>query len=358
MNKKIVFLIVLLVMPIFTVFGQQYTRERDFKVQRTSDGNSVIITGYKGRHTDVNIPPQIQRRTVVGIGDRAFIEKNLTNVTIPNSVTSIERSAFYNNKLTSINIPGSVTSIGEHTFRNNQLASITIPDSVTYIGDNAFADNQLTSVNIGNGIAYIGEETFRNNQLTSVTIPNNVTSIRQGAFANNQLTSVIIPNSVTSISQRAFADNQLTSVNIPDNVTLLDRNAFENNQLDSTPITAQQRRQAEAKQLEQTRLPELYQQAGNNFGNLRNTAWRFYQPFGNTFLEGRIDFGNDNFMLRQNQHDPMFAVTIRGNFRVSGDTVLFITDDGIYFSGSLVGNTLTVNRANVTVNQPVYNRIN
>ena len=56
--------------------------------------------------------------------------KNLTSITIPDSVTSIGRGAFYNCKsLTSITIPDNVTSIGQYAF--SDCSSLT---SITYNG--------------------------------------------------------------------------------------------------------------------------------------------------------------------------------------------------------------------------------
>jgi len=64
----------------------------------------------------------------------------ITELTIPNSVTTIGNNAFYDcSGLTSVTIPNSVTSIGNYAFSNcSGLTSVTIGNSVTSIGDRAF----------------------------------------------------------------------------------------------------------------------------------------------------------------------------------------------------------------------------
>ena len=133
----------------------------------------------------IAIPSTIRGVAVKSIGDRAFKEKLLTSITIPNSVTSIGEMAFYNNKLTSVTLPNSVTSIGNRAFESNKLTSVTIPNSVTSIGLSAFSYNQLTSVTLPNSVRSIGTQAFSHNQLTAVTIPNSVTSIGAQAFYIN-----------------------------------------------------------------------------------------------------------------------------------------------------------------------------
>ena len=66
--------------------------------------------------------------------------KSLTNINIPNSVTTIGDSAFaFCDSLTSINIPNSVTTIGDSAFWDcSFLVNINIPNSVTTIGRGAF----------------------------------------------------------------------------------------------------------------------------------------------------------------------------------------------------------------------------
>lgn len=153
----------------------------------------------------VAIPATIGGVGVAGIGDSAFMGKQLTSLTLPNSVTSIGNGAFVNNKLTSLTLPDSVTSIGSAAFASNQLVSLTLPDSVTNIDNLAFWNNQLTSLTIPNSVTSIGDSAFAANQLTSVDLASGLTAIRAGTFAFNRLTDVVIPDSLTSLHPTAFA---------------------------------------------------------------------------------------------------------------------------------------------------------
>ena len=146
----------------------------------------------------------------------------LTDVVIPDGVTSIRNYAFYNcSSLTSVTIPEGVTLIGDGAFKNcSSLTSVVIPEGVTSIGDGAFSNcSSLTSVTIPEGVTSIGDDAFWNcSSLTSVTIPEGVTSIGSYAFYNcSSLRSVTIPSSVISICKEAFSDcTALKDVHISD----------------------------------------------------------------------------------------------------------------------------------------------
>jgi hypothetical protein len=183
----------------------------DFNIIQNAQGG-ITITGYREGTRDIVVIPQtISGIRVTEIGERAFAQRGLKAVVIPNTVTTIASSAFARNQLTTFTIPNSVTSIGRSAFEMNRLTAVTIPNSVTTIGASA----------------YVG------NQLTSVIIPNSVTFIDMSAFSGNPVTTLIVPLSLARSGrdvgfQNAFnRDNpRLASITLPANVD--DRNLTTN----------------------------------------------------------------------------------------------------------------------------------
>ena len=177
-----------------TTDHQQYTPEKKFKIEKINDGKAIQIIKYRGRETVVNIPPTIQGLPVTSIGAFTFSVKKvikkmeyarkyehifataprypITNVTIPDSVTSIGNFAFAQNLLTNVTIPGSVNSIGEAAFEDNKLISVIILNGVEYIGTKAFDGNQIADVTIPSSITWIGGRAFP--RIISITMPANV----------------------------------------------------------------------------------------------------------------------------------------------------------------------------------------
>jgi hypothetical protein len=149
-------------------------------------------------------------------------------------LTSIGSRAFHNcNKLTSINIPASVTSIGDGAFNGcGKITSIKIPSGVNSIGTETFYwCSSLKAIEIPAGVTTIGVRAFHNcSDLASVTFAENsqLTSIGNEAFRYcNRLTSINIPASVTGIGDSAFrGSSKLTSIELPSSVTSIGNSAF------------------------------------------------------------------------------------------------------------------------------------
>ena len=80
--------------------------------------------------------------------NEAFAGSNLTDITIPNTVTDIGVGAFQYSDLTSIIIPNGVTKIWAGAFHHcTSLKSVTLPNSITQIQRDAFRDcTALTTV--------------------------------------------------------------------------------------------------------------------------------------------------------------------------------------------------------------------
>ena len=198
------------------------------------DGTYAGVVDYNGSSTKVLIAETYQGVPVTTIYNLAFNNRGVTEVIIPDGVTTIGDKAFQNcSRLTSIVIPDSVTSIGDYAFFDcESLTSVVIPGNVTSINFYAFKNcTSLRSVVIGDGVEKIDVSAFeRCSSLTSVVIPNSVTSIDRRAFYYcSSLTSVVIGDRVTSIGNEAFAQcHSLTSILIPGSVTSIGDCAFYN----------------------------------------------------------------------------------------------------------------------------------
>ncbi len=221
--------------------------------------NSVLYINKHLIDTETTLKGDYKvKKGTLTIADEAFAGlKNITSITIPNSVASIGGYAFYECiGLTSITLPDGVTSIGDSAFRNcSSIASITLPDSVTSIGYLAFYKTAFyndrnnwdkSALYIGNhlirartslkgdyevkkGTLTIANKAFFDRaNLKSVTLPKSLKNIGLSAFEDcTRIASITIPYGLVSIGERALAFcKNLVSITIPDSVTSIGADAF------------------------------------------------------------------------------------------------------------------------------------
>ena len=203
--------------------------------EKNDDGSIVIYNAASlGNQTAVILPDTICGADVTSIRIWAFMNTELTSITIPSSVTSIGEQAFYGcSKLTSVIFPSGskLKSIGREAFEDcSELTSIDIPDSVNSIESMAFSGcTGLTSVKLPNNIKSIAATTFyKCSELTSIDIPDGVTTIGVRAFEDcSKLVSVKLPNELDSIETGAFEGcSMLASIEFADSVTSIGVSAF------------------------------------------------------------------------------------------------------------------------------------
>ena len=212
----------------------------------TTNNSAITITKYTGPGGAITIPNAINGLPVTVIRNGAFgCRGDLTNVTIPNSVTSIDETAFfYCSGLTHAVIPKSVTSINGDVFAGcSGLVSIEVdPANPAYCNsaDGVLFDKAMTCLvcypcgktgkyEIPSNVRNIMSTAFGGSgKLTGVTIPNGVTNIGDYAFNCGNLSGIVLPDSVTSIGIQAFESSGLTNITITRNVIAIANHAFAN----------------------------------------------------------------------------------------------------------------------------------
>ena len=189
----------------------------------------AIIVSNTCKEGMMNSPGTIKfDRPVTHIGDKAFYNRPLSCITIPNSVTFIGEKSFCGTYLSKITLPNSIIAIGAHAFEVTGLASITVPDSVTSIGAYAFAHNGLINIVLPDSLTSIEEGTFYWCYcLKNITIGNNIQTIGDLAFSRTGFSAIDIPDSVISIGAKAFENCEwLGRVVLGKGVKTIGKNAF------------------------------------------------------------------------------------------------------------------------------------
>lgn len=106
------------------------------------------IKSYSGSLPDINIPKSVNGTIITQILQDAFRGKNLTSVIFPedSSIKRIHARAFMNNNLTEIALPDSIERIDYGAFLDNDIVKITIGSGVLLEGNVFRNDNKFKEV--------------------------------------------------------------------------------------------------------------------------------------------------------------------------------------------------------------------
>ena len=223
-------------------FGNQYAEGNFTESKLTTIGNSAFADSAI---TEITLPA-----SVTTIGDNAFESVEFTTLTIPANVTSIGAEAFKYSYIESITFENGTSplSIGDNAFNScSYLEAVAFPSNLAFLGVNVFqeegysAASSLTSITVADGCAayssYDGalytadyeELLFCPINKESITINANTLRIASQALGASKITSVTFEENskLKEICDEAFyACSNLESIVIPDSVTTLGNHIF------------------------------------------------------------------------------------------------------------------------------------
>lgn len=190
-------------------FGGCKSGEAYVQFTLSEDGTYYIVSGVSGDKrglTSYDVPATYSAEDggellpVKEIGYEAFFQCfNLTDVTLPNTVTKIGLRAFAGCSFSEFTIPDSVSFIDSAAFGNcSNLSEITIPAGVTALGPQAFAFcSSLEKVYLNANITVLEYRTFYNNYA----------AVGGNVFSDTKLKEIYLPATLEKIQLEAWSGN-------------------------------------------------------------------------------------------------------------------------------------------------------
>ena len=222
----------------------------DYSYKILNDG-TLRLYQYEGTDTNIVVPDTIDGRKVTVLGNSTFQyctqASDIESVTLPDSLTTIEKNAFYNcEKLKSVTIPQNVSSIGLAAFveglSESSLTEIKVDpenpyfsekDGVVFSKDGTklivFPSGRSGDYQIPDGTVSVGDYAFYYCvNVSSITVPGSVRSLGEGAFGNcSSLTKAVLNEGLEEIGEYAFQSSSgICDIIIPASVKSVGKNGL------------------------------------------------------------------------------------------------------------------------------------
>lgn len=255
----------------FASNNNKYVNEEDVtgdstnqaSLQNTSNNDSIVYDQTKGGYLpkyavlddaiasqgfyydrtldDYKVPNGITR-----IGDFAYARSSMSSLVIPDGVTTIGYGAFYHcDNLSEVSIPSSVTSIEGYAFQNTPYLNSFLQDTSAgpflIVGDGILLayNGSFTEVQIPEGVKQIAPGAFsKHGEMYSVELPGTLTTIGEDAFNGCvNLAKVTGGDNLVSIQDRAFMGCPIGTFNVPESVEEIGLRAIDFSDTDKTEET-------------------------------------------------------------------------------------------------------------------------
>lgn len=184
----VTFCVIVIACMLLTLTACEDDRIGDF-YYRVKDDNTVAVYVEEYNMEELVIPDTIaglKVSTVMKPKKAQKVNTTLTNVVLPETITSIDKEAFQGcSALESVNFPVHVMSINENAFKNcSSLKSIDLPEYLTTINHSAFENcSTLETVWIPHGVTTLGYDVFSGCiSLKTAYIPSTVSSMGGRVF--------------------------------------------------------------------------------------------------------------------------------------------------------------------------------
>ena len=220
-NLLLVLTLVVLCLAVGMTASAETWGDYSYKVL---DNETVEITGYIGEGGKVEIPSEIDGKTVTSIGKNVFDNCSVvTSIIIPESVEVIGYKAIFDCKnLTNVHLGSGVKEIGDGVFNDCvKFSNITVDE------DNINFSNSEDGLLLSKDKTVLIKQPL-GKQEKQYIIPDSVTCIKKYAFAGSiSPKCLVIPKTVKTVESYAFCECYgITDIVIENGVETIEKYAF------------------------------------------------------------------------------------------------------------------------------------